>query len=135
MIVLEKSASWTKILAGETPEALDVFLLFWIDPSTKKIVDYGSYLSTSEPGPIGTEALVVAEICVPVVNKDLVAAHRVGFDLLAIKLVHDPSLQQLFDRLKADLRDGHCKGKTKALRLPTDVVSERDFAELMRNAV
>ena len=144
MIVLEKSASWAKLLTGEIPEEIDVYLLFWVDPVTQKIVDYGSYLATSEPGPIGTDALVAAEIRVPVAThggnpkrtmEDVVAAHGVAYEILARKLVYDASLRQLFDRLVADLRDGHCKAKTDKVRLPTDIVSEKDFAELMRTAL
>ena len=139
-VLVEKSRAWPKVLAGEIPEEIDVFLLFWVDRTTDRIVDYGSYLSTSEPGPLGTDPLVVCEMTVPVAiqpgstartREDLVAAHGVAYELLATRLVHDPTLHQLFERLAHALRDGHCKQKTK---VPIEVLSVKDYKDAIAEA-
>jgi hypothetical protein len=138
LIAVEKSRSWPKILAGEIPDNVEVFLLFWRDRSSGRIVDYGCYLSTSEPGPVGTDPQIVCEVEVPVpasngnqrTREDLLAVQAVAYDrYLARQLVLDPAKRLLFEELCRDLKSGYCKPKTRAL--PTDIVSPKEYEEFL----
>ena len=135
LIGVEKSKAWLELLQGRIPEEVTVYLILWQDRDSKRFVDSGFYLSTSEPGPINTDPVVACEMPVPVIDtsssgrpkrvrEDLVAAYIAGSEVLAKAFVYDPKYRQLFEKFATDRRGTH--------RMPpTEVVSPRDYEHLM----
>jgi hypothetical protein len=133
LIATEKSKSWLELLSGKIPGEVTVYLILWKDRSSGRFVDYGFYLSTSEPGPMDTDPQIACEIPVPVVDssgkgrnaEDLRASLVIAAQLLARKFVLDPSHRQLFEKFSDDSRH-------RARKVPTEVLDPRDYDELLR---
>jgi hypothetical protein len=137
LIGIEKSKAWLELLQGRIPEEITVYLILWQDRDSKRFVESGFYVSTSEPGPIGTDPQIVCEIPVPVIDtsktgrtkrtrEDLNAAYIAGSEILAKAFVYNPQYRQLFEKFATDSRY-----RASHKMPPMEVVSPRDYAHLM----
>ncbi len=137
LIGIEKSKAWVELLSGKIPEEVTVYLILWQDRDSKRFVDYGFYLSTSEPGPLNTDPLIVCELPVPVVascgrakavKEDLHASTFWAAHFLARKFALDASCKQLFEKFSQDSRY-----RANHKMPPMEVLPPREYEELMRS--
>jgi hypothetical protein len=134
IVATELSTSWPLILAGQIPTHVDVFLIIWQERASSRFVDYGFFMSTSEPSPhLNCDAFVVCQTTVPVptdmtgkrTQAHLRVAEILGANELAKRFTSGGQYGQILDKLAAD------RSKTP-LKLAVEVVSDSDYAELKR---
>lgn len=138
LIGVEKSKAWIELLQGRIPAEVTVYLILWQDRDSKRFVQNGFYLSTSEPGPLNTDPQIACELAVPVIDtslsgrstrtrEDLVAAYIAGADALAKAFVYDPQYKALFEKFSEDSRT-----RASHKMPPMEILPPRDYEELMR---
>jgi hypothetical protein len=134
----EKSRQWHRIVSGEIPEELDVFLILWVDRDSKKFVSHGFYFSTSEGAPPNTDPFIACEMTVPIVasdgksraQPDLQASAMIAAQVLAKQLVHDPDKARIWQQYVENRRE-----QKRGPRLPMDVIDTRDFEHYFGKAI
>jgi hypothetical protein len=152
VIAVEKSETWPRILrykqTGDVrhlPPFFDAFFIAWIDKQSGDYRWWGYYASTSEQGPMGCDALIVASIRVPIESRSdegyRNAITRATEELWATVFKSpEPGYLEFRNKYTHDVQKAAADSRTggdprlKSMVSQIEVVDPRDFEQMLKGA-